>query len=147
MFLKDICSECLRNCCEFLKKPKDYKIDDRCKHYSNGKCLLHNSNNWRDRLKNGRTLLCELFPAVISSPLVRSGKLVVKITANENCHKACEILGLESERNKVKEILDFIFKEIKSDKAINIPWFQYHLFKKCFKENKNKRIEIIFQNF
>ena len=146
MSLRNFCSKCPRNCCEFLKKPKDYDIDDHCKHYEYGKCLLHNSEEWIERLKNGRTLLCELFPAVISSPTVKPEKIIINININENCYKAKEILNLDNERNKIKEILDYIFDEIKSNKAVNIPWFQYHLFKKCLEENKNKRIELKYPN-
>jgi len=147
MSLKEICSQCPRNCCEFLKKPKDYNIDDQCKHYMNGNCSLYNSNDWRVRLKNGRTLLCELFPAVISTPVIESDKIIIKITPNKNCPKVRDIFCLDSEKIKVKEILNYVFTEIRSSNAVNIPWFQYHLFKKCFDENKNKRIELIFPNF
>ena len=147
MSLKEICSQCPRNCCVFLKKPKDYKIDEKCKHYLNGKCLLYNSSDWRVRLKNGRTLLCELFPAVISNPLVQSSKIIVKIIANKNCPKVKEILSLDSEQNKIKEILYYVFSEIKSNKAMNMPWTQYYFFKKCFEENKNKRIDLVFPIF
>ena len=107
MSLRIFCSKCPRNCCEFLKKPKDYAIDDRCKHYDNGKCLLYNSDKWKERLKNGRTLLCELFPAVISTPIVKTEKIIINITANENCYKAREILNMDTERNKINEILDY----------------------------------------
>ncbi|NHI92698.1 MAG: hypothetical protein EAX96_09350 [Candidatus Lokiarchaeota archaeon] len=144
MSLKEICSNCSKNCCIFLKKPRDYKIQDACEHFSEGNCLLYTSDNWKERLEIGRTFLCELFPAVISLPKVETDKIIIEIIANENCPNKKEILNNEIEKNKIKEILEYIFNEIKSKKAVNIPWFQYHLFKKCLEENENKKIELIF---
>ena len=145
MSLELICADCKVNCCDsFLKKPALYGIDDTCKSYKDNKCSLYTSNKWEERLLAGRTLLCELFPAVVSLPKVENDEIIVEIHQNENCPQADEILNLENERNKVKEIVNYIFDSIKKEKALNIPWFQYHAFKKCFLKNKNKKIKVVF---
>ncbi|MHA1893716.1 MAG: hypothetical protein ACTSX4_04380 [Candidatus Helarchaeota archaeon] len=144
MSLIDICLNCPKNCCEFLKKPRKYNLSDNCIYFSDGKCTLYTSNNWKERLENGRTLLCELFPAVIPLPRIEDDRIVIEISKNENCPQADEILNNEVEKKKIKEILKFLVSEIKSNKAVKMPWIQYIAFRKYFLENKNKKLEILF---
>ncbi len=145
MSLESICKDCKVNCCDFfLQKPKLYGINDRCNFLKDKKCTLYTSNKWEDRLMGGRTLLCELFPAVISLPKIENEEIIIEIQQNGNCPKAKEILNLESEKKKINEIINYIFSSIKNEKALKMPWFQYHAFKKCYNQNKNKKIEVIF---
>jgi len=148
MSLERICADCRVNCCDsFLKKPELYGINDTCRSYKDKKCTLYTSKIWEERLLAGRTLLCELFPAVVSLPKVENNEIIIEVHQNDNCPKAKEILKVEDEKKKVVEIVNYIFDSIKNEKALNMPWFQYHLFKKCFLKNRNKKIKVVFTGF
>ena len=145
MSIEVICATCKRNCCSSLKKPSLYKIGEECKHFSENKCLIYTSKQWKDRLNDGRTFLCELFPAIITSPRVENDRVIIEIHGNQNCPNVTEILNLESEKKKIKEIIIHVLDEIKQQKILEIPWFQYHVFKKTLSENEDKKVEIIFK--
>ncbi|MHC1590936.1 MAG: hypothetical protein ACXQS8_02520 [Candidatus Helarchaeales archaeon] len=140
----DICINCERSCCVFLPKPRYTKISTKCQFFSDNKCSKFISSDFRERLKAGRPLVCELFPAVVDLPVSEGSFIKVDILMHEFCKHASEILSLPSEREKIKEIIHYVFEKAAKNEHVDMLWGQFMIIRKEILKNPNYKLKINF---
>ncbi|MBW1728908.1 MAG: hypothetical protein JRJ62_15360 [Deltaproteobacteria bacterium] len=140
----EICLNCSRSCCEFLAKPRYTKIAKNCDFFLDRKCSKHVSADFKERIKAGRPIVCELFPAVVDIPVSEGKFIKVKIMMHSFCKHADEILALPSERRKIEKVIQHVFDKAAKNEYVGIMWGQFQIIRQEILKNPNYELKIIY---
>lgn len=140
----DICKDCSHPCCEFLPKPRYCKIETNCEFYIDKKCSKYLSDDWRARIEVGRPIVCELFPAVVDLPQSEGKFIKMDILMHSFCKYGARILELPSEREKIGEIIAYVFEKAAKNEHIDMTWGQFQIIRREILKNTSYKLRIEF---